>query len=72
MIEPISAMNRPVIYLNYLGEICNSSHTPEKCRIVLRQNKIHIGCTDVNVDVIRKLLSEYDKAFPTCVEKVLQ
>lgn len=51
---------RHLIALGLDGRI---THDGETTRVVLRQNLISVGCTDVTPDVLQKLLDEHAKRF---------
>lgn len=36
---------------------------PSDIRIVLRKNRISIGCSDITIEAARKIIAEYEKKF---------
>lgn len=47
-------------------------HCGMPCRVVMRKGIVSVGCSDVTIEALRYLLSEYDKHFPELKEIVLQ
>lgn len=62
--------NRPHISIQF-GKIC---HDSVPCRVVIRRNTISVGCSDVDVQVLHKLLDVYAIKFPKyeCEEYIIQ
>lgn len=59
---------RPNISLHH-GKIC---HDGDPCRVVLKKDKISVGCTDITPEALRWVLSAYEKAFSESPVVVLQ
>jgi len=38
-------------------------HNGDSCRVVLTEKVIKVGCTDVEIEVIKKLMAQHDEAF---------
>ncbi len=52
------------------GVVGLTEETP--ARVVLKKGRISVACTDATPEALRFILAEYDKAFPSEKEVVLQ
>lgn len=64
---------RPLISIKSGKVIHGVGALDEKlARVVLKKGRISVACTDATPEALRFILAEYDKAFPSEKEVVLQ
>lgn len=66
--RPLVSLNNGKVHHGYPGR----AESGEPARVVLKKERISVACTDVTPEALRFILAEYDKAFPSEKEVVLQ
>lgn len=54
-------IRRPFLDVNSDHEF---THNGDKCRVVMRRNKISVGCSDISPKALKELVRLYEKSFP--------